>query len=141
MLEYRFIGNLNCTAMSLSWPTNSADDKELAVWNNMYEDENAKAEAHYAQGNYEEALSAWEKADGAVPCSFALCFQKGIALRKLGRYDEAAAALEKALQLEPKNADAWRAHAWSAASWIEMLRRWRPVKSPWPSIHTMPEPG
>ena len=43
--------------------------------------------------------------------SFAQWYKKGIALRKLGRYDEAAAALEKALLLEPKNADAWRAHA------------------------------
>ena len=32
-------------------------------------------------------------------------------MRKLGRYDEAAAALEKALLLDSKNADAWRAHA------------------------------
>ena len=77
----------------------------------MQEDENAKAEILYAQGNYEEAVSAWEKAESVGPRSFALCFKKGIALRKLGRYDEAAAALEKALLLEPKNADAWRAHA------------------------------
>jgi len=79
--------------MSLSWLTIIYEDKQLAVWNNMIEDENAKAEAYYALGNYEEALSIWEKADGAVPCSFALCFQKAVALRKMGRFEEAAAAL------------------------------------------------
>ena len=64
------------------------------VPNNMYEDENSKAEILYApQGDYEEAISAWESAEKILPHSFLQCFKKGIALRKLGRYDEAAAAL------------------------------------------------
>jgi tetratricopeptide (TPR) repeat protein len=67
--------------------------KSKRIGINMQEDENAKAEILYAQGNYEEAVSAWEKAEEVLPHSFAKCYKKGIALRKLGRYDEAAATL------------------------------------------------
>ncbi|MDD4162637.1 MAG: tetratricopeptide repeat protein, partial [Methanothrix sp.] len=78
---------------------------------NMPEDENAKAEILYAQGDYEGAILAWEKAERVRPQSYAHWYKKGIALRKLDRYDEAATALENALLLDSKNADAWRAHA------------------------------
>jgi tetratricopeptide (TPR) repeat protein len=49
--------------------------KSLLFGINMQEDENAKAEALYVQGNYDEAVSAWERAERAGPPSFDLWYK------------------------------------------------------------------
>ena len=70
----------------------------------------SRAEILYAQGDYEEALSAWEVAERNSPGSLNW-YKKGVALRKLGRFKEAIIALEEALKQKPGDANAWRMHA------------------------------
>ena len=78
----------------------------------MSEYENDDAETLFALGRCEEALSAWEREEKVSPHGFQQCYQKGIALLKLDRFEEAASALETAIKLDAGNADARRTYAW-----------------------------
>ena len=54
-------------------------------------------------GNFESALSFIEQALLLKPDDPDLWNQKGIALRSLGRYDEASDCYNKSLQLDPRD--------------------------------------
>ena len=55
------------------------------------------------EGNFESALSFFEQALLLDPENPDLWNQKGIALRSLGRYDEASECYNKSLQLDPRD--------------------------------------
>ena len=55
------------------------------------------------EGNFESALSFFEQALLLEPKNPDLWNQKGIALRSLGRYDEATECYNKSLQLDPRD--------------------------------------
>ena len=54
-------------------------------------------------GNFEDALSFFEQALLLKPNDPDLWNQKGVALRSLGRYDEASECYNKSLQLDPRD--------------------------------------
>ena len=54
-------------------------------------------------GNFEDALSFFEQALLLNPDNPDLWNQKGVALRSLGRYDEASECYNKSLQLDPRD--------------------------------------
>ena len=54
-------------------------------------------------GNFENALSYFEQALLLKPDDPDLWNQKGVALRSLGRYDEASECYNKSLQLDPRD--------------------------------------
>jgi len=54
-------------------------------------------------GNFEDALSNFEQALLLKPDDPDLWNQKGVALRSLGRYDEASECYNKSLQLDPRD--------------------------------------
>ena len=54
-------------------------------------------------GNSEDALSYFEQALLLKPDDPDLWNQKGVALRSLGRYDEASECYNKSLQLDPRD--------------------------------------
>ena len=55
------------------------------------------------EGNFESALSFFEQALLLDPENPDLWNQKGVALRSLGRYDEASECYNKSLQLDPRD--------------------------------------
>jgi Ca-activated chloride channel family protein len=61
-----------------------------------------RAGAAYRAGDYEAALREYERAGGGADG----VYNKGNALAKLGRYDEAISAYDEALRLAPEMADA-----------------------------------
>jgi len=54
-------------------------------------------------GNYDNALSFFEQALSHDPTNPDLLNYKGIALRSLGRYDEALECYNKSLEIEPRD--------------------------------------
>ena len=60
---------------------------------------------HLEDGNFEDALSYFEQALMLKPDDPDLWNQKGVALRSLGRYDEASECYNKSLQLDPRDRD------------------------------------
>jgi len=54
-------------------------------------------------GNFEDALSFFEQALLLAPANPDLWNQKGVALRSLGRYNEASECYNKSLQLDPRD--------------------------------------
>jgi Flp pilus assembly protein TadD len=54
-------------------------------------------------GNFEDALSYFEQALLLKPDDPDLWNRKGVALRSLGRYDEASECYNKSLQLDPRD--------------------------------------
>ena len=54
-------------------------------------------------GNFEDALSYFEQALLLKPDDPDLWNQKGVALRSLGRYNEASECYNKSLQLDPRD--------------------------------------
>ena len=54
-------------------------------------------------GDFEDALSYFEQALLLKPDDPDLWNQKGVALRSLGRYDEASECYNKSLQLDPRD--------------------------------------
>ena len=54
-------------------------------------------------GNFEDALSFFEQALLLEPDNPDLWNQKGVALRSLGRYNEASECYNKSLQLDPRD--------------------------------------
>ena len=56
-------------------------------------------------GNFEEALSYFEQVIVMQPNNPDLLNKKGVALRGLGRYDEALECFNRSLQLDPRDLD------------------------------------
>ena len=54
-------------------------------------------------GNFEDALSFFEQALLLKPDDPDLWNQKGVALRSLGRYNEASECYDKSLKLDPRD--------------------------------------
>ena len=54
-------------------------------------------------GNFEDALDFFEQALLLKPDDPDLWNQKGVALRSLGRYDEASECYNRSLQLDPRD--------------------------------------
>ena len=57
------------------------------------------------EGDFEKALSYFEQAIIIKPNDPDLLNKKGVALRGLGRYDEALECFNKSLQLDPRDLD------------------------------------
>lgn len=66
-----------------------------------------KGDDLYAKGQYNESLSAYEKATTLDPYSFKSWEGKGKVLLALGRGDDAARALTRALKLDPSAAEVY----------------------------------
>ena len=62
-----------------------------------------KGTENLREGNFESALSFFEQALLLKPDDPDLWNQKGIALRSLGRYDEASECYDKSLRLDPRD--------------------------------------
>ena len=62
-----------------------------------------KGTENLREGNFESALSFFEQALLLEPENPDLWNQKGIALRSLGRYDEASECYNKSLELDPRD--------------------------------------
>ena len=62
-----------------------------------------KGTKNLQEGDFESALSFFEQALLLEPENPDLWNQKGIALRSLGRYDEASECYNKSLQLDPRD--------------------------------------
>jgi len=67
----------------------------------LFNDPAWKGAAHYRAGRYEESLTTLDGLDGIEST-----YNRGNALVKLGRYDEAISAYEDVLEREPKHHDA-----------------------------------
>ncbi|HOI69131.1 MAG TPA: tetratricopeptide repeat protein [Methanothrix sp.] len=66
-----------------------------------------KANWFYNQGEYDEAILAYDEAIRLEPEDAAAWNNKGNALDDLGRYDEAILAYDEAIRLDPEFAVAW----------------------------------
>tara|TARA_B100000686_G_C16180736_1_gene660843 strand:+ start:204 stop:428 length:225 start_codon:yes stop_codon:yes gene_type:complete len=57
------------------------------------------------EGDYDRALSFFDQALSIEPINADLWNLKGIALRSLGRYDEASDCYNKSLEIEPRDTE------------------------------------
>ena len=57
------------------------------------------------EGDYNNALSFFDQALSIEPINADLWILKGIALRSLGRYDEASDCYNKSLEIEPRDTE------------------------------------
>ncbi len=60
---------------------------------------------HLDEGDYNNALSFFDQALSIEPINADLWNLKGIALRSLGRYDEASDCYNKSLEIEPRDTE------------------------------------
>jgi len=58
-------------------------------------------------GNYDDALVAYDKALEIDPSHVSAWNNKGIVLSKLKRFEESISCYDKAIELDPKYANAW----------------------------------
>jgi tetratricopeptide (TPR) repeat protein len=95
--------------------------------------------AHH-QRDWTAALRRWERVRDDFPGHESSHLFGGVALRELGRYDEADAWLTGAMHRFPTNAEAAVHHGWVANArrdWTEALRRWNDVRREFPN-HAAP---
>jgi len=64
-----------------------------------------KGNEFLTDGKFEESLSFFDQACILQPTNPDLLNKKGVALRGLGRYDEALECFNKSLQLDPRDLD------------------------------------
>ncbi len=89
-------------ALCLPWQVVSADDGSL--WQRRDQAQHARLQqgvAAYRKGDYKSAMSHWADLPGADAA-----YNRGNALARQGRYDEAIAEYDRALRLQPGMADA-----------------------------------
>ncbi|GAA6203304.1 VWA domain-containing protein [Thalassotalea sp. SU-HH00458] len=77
------------------------NNKEFEQAAQQFEDPQWQGSAHYNAGNYEQALASFQKGHDADSL-----YNQGNALAKLNKLDEAIAAYDKALKLNPDHQDA-----------------------------------
>ena len=80
-------------------------DPDSPVFQSLYAIESMQA------GDYEAALAAFDQVLKHLPNDPATLTSRGHALKTFGRSDEAVASYQAALQVDPKNGDAWYALA------------------------------
>jgi len=69
----------------------------------------AAGNAHFEAGRFEAALTAFDAALALVPGRPSLLANRGAALCRLARWNEAVPTLQAAVQADPDHADAWAA--------------------------------
>lgn len=77
--------------------------------------------------DWQQALGRWEAVRAHFPERIADYAQMGVALRELGRFDDADALLRDATERYPEDADISVNYAWVAyhrGDWPEAVRRW-----------------
>ena len=84
-----------------------------------------RAERRFEQGQYVEALAAYERAIQFDPYRAEFFEGKGDTLFQLKRYDEALAAADAALKLAPNDPDNWQRKAEA----LRKLRRGRDTRT------------
>ncbi|MBD2451639.1 tetratricopeptide repeat protein [Nostoc sp. FACHB-152] len=62
---------------------------------------------HFAGQNYQEALTAYDKALSIQPDKHEAWYNRGIALDDLGHFEQAVASYDKALEIKPDKDQAW----------------------------------
>jgi tetratricopeptide (TPR) repeat protein len=72
----------------------------------------AAAEGYIALGMYTHALAALDKITNPEEAAFELNYQRGDALRHLGRHDEALVSFQRAFEEKPDDVDLLMAMAW-----------------------------
>jgi len=72
------------------------NNKQYAVAAETFERDDYKAVAYYKAGNYSAAADLW-----ALDTSASALYNRGLALAKLGRYDDALVSFEQALDKDP----------------------------------------
>lgn len=86
--------------------------KELIAENNLNDNHKASLFLELgvlfaAEQNYQAALYSFDKAVEIKPGKHEAWYNRGIALRQLGRLDEAVASYDKAVQIKPDKHEAW----------------------------------
>jgi tetratricopeptide (TPR) repeat protein len=80
---------------------------DLVAFQPTAEDYCRLGNAHFLEGQYKEAITAYDKSINLAPNSAEAFCNKGAALCQLKCYDEAILALNMSLQLQPTFAEAW----------------------------------
>jgi Flp pilus assembly protein TadD len=68
---------------------------------------------HFAGQNYQEALTAYDKALGIKPDYHLAWNNRGYALQNLGRYEQAVASYDKALEIKPDLHEVWNSRGYA----------------------------
>jgi len=76
----------------------------------------SEGNALYSQGQYDEALQAFDKAIEIGPQYSPAWHGKGWTLENLGRYEEALQAFDKAIEIDPQYTLAWDGKGWALNS-------------------------
>ncbi|ANB18122.1 VWA domain-containing protein [Dokdonella koreensis] len=83
-----------------------------------------RGSAAFRAGDYQAAVQAWQQAEGAEAA-----YNEGNALAKLGKYEEAIAAYDRALGQAPDMADA-KANRQAIEEWLEQQQAQQPSSPP-----------
>ena len=94
-------GEVSPKQIKMLWHKMSPDAKTAVILHFL------EGEAFWQQGNYQEALKAYENGLKLKSDQEEAWYNKGVLLGKLGRYQEALTAYEEALKLRPEDAEAW----------------------------------
>jgi tetratricopeptide (TPR) repeat protein len=85
------------------------------------------ARAAQRRADWQQAVVRWEAVRDRFPERIAEYAEMGVALRELGRFDDADALLRSAFERHPEDTDIRVNYAWVAdhrGDWLEALRRW-----------------
>lgn len=80
------------------------------------------ANEHYHKIDYEQALYYYDKALKIEPSNSAVWLYKGYTLRQLKRYEEAIAAIDKAIEINKNWDTQFIGEAWSSKGWILLYK-------------------
>ncbi|KLI99648.1 tetratricopeptide repeat protein [Luteimonas sp. FCS-9] len=126
LLAFRRGATVAVLAVALAWPllpAQAAQPPAGTAWrraDQVAHAQLARGAAAYRDGRHEDALRAWTGLPGADAA-----YDRGNALARLGRFDEAIEAYDEALRLQPDMADALANRAA-----VEAARRRHPPPGP-----------